>query len=102
MTAVAACLSLAPRPASGDDLDLGDVDKQAHVAVSYGLALTGQVVLRRHRVPRWQAAAIAAAATLAFGTFKELVLDKPYSWGDQGANALGVGLAVGVVFAFDL
>lgn len=101
MVVLALCLALAPRPVAADDLDLGDLDKQAHVAVSYGLALTGQVVLRRYQVPRWQAAAIAAAATLAVGAAKEL-MDDPGSWADMGANALGVGLSVGVVFAFEL
>jgi hypothetical protein len=101
MAALAVCLALAPRPAAADDLDLGDLDKQAHVAVSYGLALTGQVVLRRYDVPRWQAAAIAAAATLALGTAKELVDDR-FSFADMGANVIGVGLSVGIVFAFEL
>jgi hypothetical protein len=99
--ALAAFLAMGSRPAAADDLDLGDLDKQAHLAVSYGLSLTGQVVLRRHDVPRWQAAAIAAAATLALGTAKELV-DDPFSWADMGANAIGVGLSVGIVFAFEL
>jgi len=100
---IAACLAAAtPARADSHGLSLRDVDKQAHVAVSYGLTLTGAVVLRRYRVPRWQAVLIAAAATLALGTFKELVLDDPYSWGDQGANTIGAAAAAGLVLAFRL
>ena len=98
---LAATLS-AGTAAEADSLDLTDLDKQAHVAVAYGLSLSGAVVLRRHDVPKWQATLTAASATLAIGLVKELVLDDELSWADQGANAIGVSLSTGVVFAFDL
>lgn len=88
--------------ARGDGFSARDVDKQAHMAVSYGLTLSSSVVMRRYGVRRWQAVAIAAAATLVLGTFKELVLDDPYSWGDQLANTIGTGTAAAVVFTFRL
>lgn len=98
---VAAVLASLASPARADSFDLGDVDKQAHVAVSYGLTLSIAVVLRHHDVPRWQAVALAAATTLVIGTVKELV-DPPYSWGDQLANTLGTSGAALVVFSFQL
>lgn len=89
-------------PARADDFSVRDVDKQAHMAVSYGMTLTGAVVARRFEVKRWQAVAIAAAATLTLGTFKELVLDDAYSWGDQLANGIGTGAAAALVLSFQL
>ncbi len=89
-------------PAAADGFDPRDLDKQAHLAVSYGLSLTGSLVLRRLDVPRWQAVAIAAAATLALGTVKELVLDDTYTWGDQLGNGLGTSGAAVVVFSLRL
>ncbi len=89
-------------PARADDFDPRDVDKQAHLAVSYGLTFTIAVLARHHDVPRWQAVAIAAATTLVLATTKELTDDTGYSWGDQAANALGTGTAALVVFAFEL
>ena len=97
----AAVLAALALPARADTFDLGDVDKQAHVAVSYGLTLSVAVVLRHHDVPRWQAVAIAAATTLVIGTVKELV-DPPYSWNDQLANTLGSAGAAVVVVSFRL
>lgn len=76
------------------------VDKTAHAAVSYGIALTGTVVLRRFDVERWQAVAIASAVALALGSFKELVLDDRYSWTDQAANGIGVATSAALSFTF--
>lgn len=102
IAATAVALALAtPRDGRADDFDLGDVDKQAHLAASYGLTLTGAVIARRFELPRWQAAALAAATTIVIATTKEL-LDDPYSWNDQLANAIGISTAVGVVFVFRL
>jgi hypothetical protein len=100
--ALAAALALGASFARADELDLFAVDKEAHVAVSYGLSLSGTLVLRRAGVPRWQSVAIAAAATLALGAFKELALDDPGSWGDMGANTLGVAGSAAFVFALEL
>ena len=97
----AAVLASLAVPAHADSFDLRDLDKQAHVAVSYGLTLSVAVVLRHHDVPRWQAVAIAAATTLVIGTVKELV-DPPCSWNDQLANTLGTSSAAIVVFSFRL
>lgn len=103
ITALAcACALLAPTlPARADDLDLGDLDKQAHIAVSYGLTLTGAAIARRHDLERWQAVALAAAATLAIGLGKEVV-DDDVSPADLAADGLGIAGAAAVVFAFEL
>ncbi len=98
----AAVLVALAAPARADSFSLRDVDKQAHVAVSYALTLTGSVVLRRFRVPRWQAVAIAAAATMVLGTFKELALDDEYSWGDQLGNGIGTSAAAVLVLSLRL
>ena len=92
-------LVLAAAPVRADSLDPRDVDKQAHMATSYGITFSVAVILRRFDVPRWQAVVIGAATTAVLGTVKELV-DDPYSWGDQLANTIGSATAVGVVFAF--
>lgn len=81
--------------------DPTDRDKQAHIAVSYGVTLTVAVIARHYEVTRWKAVLAGAATALVLGTLKELV-DDPYSWGDQAANTIGAGAAVGVVFAFRL
>ncbi|MDQ3370875.1 MAG: YfiM family protein [Myxococcota bacterium] len=91
-----------PTSARADAFDPRDLDKQAHLAVSYGLTFTIAVVARHHDVPRWQAVAIAAATTLVLGTTKELVDDTGYSWGDQLANTIGTATAAIVVFSFEL
>ena len=96
-----ALLAALATPASADSFDLRDVDKQAHVATSYGITLTVATVASRYEVPRWQAVLLGVATTLVLGTTKELV-DEPYSWGDQAANALGASAAAVVVFAFEL
>ena len=89
------------QPARADDFDPRDVDKQAHMAVSYGLTLTVAVVARHYEVKRWQAVLLGVATALVLGTAKELS-DDPYSWGDQAANTIGAGTAAGVVFTFRL
>lgn len=91
----------APAPAAADDFDPRDLDKQAHMATSYAITLTAAVIARRFELPRWQAVLIGVGATAVIGTLKELV-DPPYSWGDQLANAIGSGTATAVVFTFRL
>ena len=83
-------------------LDLSRVDTQAHICASYGLSLTGTLVLERNQLPRWKAIAVASAATLGLGLLKEIAFDSQFSWSDTLANAVGTGLSVGMVFAFDL
>ena len=95
-------LMVAGHEASADSFDVRDTDKQAHIAVSYGLTLTGAVVLRRFKVRRVTAVVVSAVASLALGTFKELVIDDRFSRGDKIANFVGAGLASGVVFSFEL
>lgn len=94
-------LCVAPR-VQADDFSPGDLDKQAHMAVSYSITLTGSVILRRYQVTRWKAVAISVAAAMALGTFKELVLDATFSPADELANGIGAGVAAGLVFAFEL
>lgn len=87
--------------AHADSFDPRDVDKQAHMATSYGITFSVAVIARRFGVTRWKAVAIGAAATAVIGTVKELV-DSEYSWGDQLANTIGSGTAAIVVFSFRL
>jgi hypothetical protein len=82
--------------------DLSRTDTQAHLALSYSLALSGTVVLERYEIPRWKAVLIASAVTLGLGGVKELALDKEPSLADLFADTLGVGLSAGLVFSFDL
>ena len=89
-------------PARADGFDPRDVDKQAHMATSYGITFSITVIARRFEVPRWKALALGAATTAVLGTFKELVIDDPYGWGDQLANTIGSSLAAVVVLAFRL
>lgn len=96
-----ALLAALAQPASADSFDLRDVDKQAHVATSYGITLTVATIASRYELRRWQAVLLGVATTLVLGTTKELV-DDEYSWGDQAANGLGAGAASAVVFAFEL
>jgi hypothetical protein len=84
------------------DFDPVAPDTAAHVAVSYGLTLTGALLLEKLDVPRWQAVAIAGAGALALGLAKELVLDDTASGDDLLADGLGIGLAAGLVFTFEL
>lgn len=92
----------APAPACADGFDPRDVDKQAHMATSYGITFTVTVIARRFEIPRWKALALGAATTAVLGTFKELVIDDPYAWGDQLANTIGSSLAAVVVLAFEI
>lgn len=101
LAALAVIVSLAV-PARADDFDPRDYDKQAHMAVSYGISLTVAVVARRYELARWKAALLGVASALVLGTAKELVHDDTYSWGDQAANTIGAGTAAGVVFVFRL
>jgi VanZ family protein len=101
LAAVAALAALA-LPARADSFDPTDYDKIAHVSVSYSITLSVAVVARRFELPRWQAAVLGAATALVLGTAKELVHDAEFSWGDELANTLGAGGAVGLVFAFRL
>lgn len=89
------------QPASADSFDPRDVDKQAHMATSYGITFTVATIARHYDVARWKAVLLGAATTLVIGTTKELV-DDEYSWGDQLANTIGSGTAAIVVFSFRL
>jgi VanZ family protein len=89
-------------PARADSFDPTDYDKIAHVSVSYSITLSVAVVARRFELKRWQAAVLGVATALTLGTAKELLHDDDFSSGDELANALGAGGAVGLVFAFRL
>ena len=78
------------------------VDKVAHAAVSYSLTLTGALLLEKLELERWQAVLIAGGATLLIGLAKEYVIDDEASGGDLLADGLGIGVAAGMVFSFEL
>lgn len=100
---VAAALSLSlASHAHADAFDLTAQDKQAHIAASYGITLTVDVVARRFELPRWQAVLLGAATAIVVGTTKELAFDDDYDWGDQLANGIGIAGATGLVLAFEL
>ena len=82
-------------------LDLSRVDTAAHLGISYALNLTGTAVLAKYEVPRWKAVCYASAGTAALGILKEL-LDSQFDVTDLTADVLGTGVAVGVVYSFDL
>lgn len=103
MKIAAALLAVAlATPARADSFDPTDYDKIAHMSVSYSITLSVAVVARRFELARWQAAALGAATALVLGTAKELVHDEEFSWGDEAANSIGAGAAIGLVFAFQL
>lgn len=103
LAAVAATLSMSlASHARADSFDLTAQDKQAHVAASYGITLTVDVIARRFELPRWQAVLIGAATAIVIGTTKELAFDTDYDWGDQLANGIGIAGATGLVLAFEL
>ena len=102
LAALSLVLALPASVARADTFDLTALDKRAHMATSYALTLSVDVVARRFELPRWQAALLGAATTIVVGTAKELVLDDDYDWGDQLANGIGITTATLVVFAFEL
>lgn len=82
--------------------DPRDEDKQAHVAATYSISLTTALGLRKLELPRWKAVLVASAAALAVGTLKEVAIDDEFSWGDEIANGVGVGLSAVIVFTLEL
>ncbi len=97
---VALVLTASPT-ARGDTFRPTRLDHQAHMAVSYSLALTGALIAE-HKVglDRKTAVLVASLATLAVGGFKELVIDDPGEGGDMVANVIGTAGAAAVVFVF--
>ncbi len=91
-----------PGRAAAAEQDVLAVDKVAHAAVSYSLTLTGALLLEQLDLPRWQAVLIAAGGTLVLGLAKEVMLDDEASGGDLAADGIGVGLAAGLLFSFEL
>ena len=96
-----AVLSMAT-PVRAETFDPRDVDKQAHMATSYAMTLTGSTVLQRFGLRRVHSVLISVGATMVLATAKEWLLDDRFSVADEVANTIGVGAAVGVVFAFEL
>ena len=91
-----------PVRAEAAESDPVGADKAAHAAVSYSLTLTGALLLEKLDLPRWQAVVIAGGATFALGLAKEFVIDGEASGGDLVADGIGVGVAAGFVFTFEL
>jgi hypothetical protein len=89
-----------PDTRAASEYDPTAPDKAAHFAVSYGLTLTGTLLLEKLDVPRWQAVLISGGATFALGLAKEILVDAEASGGDLAADALGVGIAAGMTFVF--
>jgi hypothetical protein len=92
-------------PANAEDsaLDFRRPDQQQHLAVSYGLTLTGVGVLRGITpLSKTEAVYVSVVTVLAIGAAKEVFFDKAVSVGDMKANAVGVagGVMVPLVFNF--
>ena len=85
-----------------DRLDFHEVDKQAHVAVSYGIALTATRILETKGLSRGQAILDGSLITLGLGLIKEFIIDASPSGADMAANGVGVGASALVVWTFQL
>lgn len=86
-------------PARTSKADGIPLDKQAHVAVSYGLTLTGALLLEKTGMERWLATLIAFSGTMLIGVTKE-AFDDEFSGTDQVANLVGASTAAGMVLVF--
>lgn len=94
-------LSATPARADVGDFRFTRVDHQAHMAVSYGLALTGTLILEHEiGLERHEAVLASSLTTLAIGLIKELVIDDAGDSSDLLANVIGIGAAAGIVFGF--
>ena len=90
------------REICSDDFDIQSTDKQAHIAVSYGLALTSTLVLEKHEASLWKAVLYGTLFSLSTGLAKEYLIDKSPSAGDIIADGIGNAMSAGVVFTFEL
>lgn len=80
--------------ASGHNFDLSRTDTAAHLGISYGLTLTGAMVLKRLGMEKTPALLTSILLTSAIYTLKELS-DPVFSGGDMVANGIGtVGAAL--------
>lgn len=84
-----------------DSFSFSRNDHQAHIAASYGVALTSTLLLEKKGLSRWESVLYASLGTLTLGLAKELIMDDEASGGDMVANFIGTGLSAGVVFAFE-
>jgi hypothetical protein len=100
---VAMLLVMSSASARADDgFDPTQLDKQAHMAVSYAVALTATEIMEKNDVPRWKSVLYASLGTIALGLTKEYFIDSQPSTGDIIADGVGVGVSAAVVFTFRL
>ncbi len=84
-----------------DEFDLRKVDQQAHLAVSYGLAMTSTLIFEKHQYSKWESILYGSLVTMSVGFAKEYAYDKKPSEGDLIADALGTALSAGAIYSFD-
>lgn len=87
--------------AGDQEFDLRKVDQQAHLAVSYGLAMTSTMLFEKHQHSRLESILYGSLVTMTVGFAKEYAYDKKPSDGDLIADALGTALSAGIVYSFD-
>jgi hypothetical protein len=79
---------------STETFDVMSQDKQLHMAASYGMALTGTMILRSSKLPLTSSLFYSSLLTMAVFTAKEAYYDREFSKGDMLANSIGVGANV--------
>ena len=94
---------LSPKAVAVEDgFDWSRDDHKLHLGVCYGFSLTSTLVMRKAKIPRWQAVLFSSLGTLALAYGKEMLLDPEYQRGDMIANSLGIATQALVVFSFKL
>lgn len=85
-----------------EPFDVTRQDMQLHTATSYGIALTGTMILRTQSISPGNSLLYSSMATFALGFLKEAYMDKAFSKGDMIANGIGIGanLLVSTTFSF--
>ncbi|MFM8270500.1 MAG: hypothetical protein ACKN9V_09960 [Pseudomonadota bacterium] len=77
-------------------------DHKLHVTSTFGISLATTMILRKAKIPRWQAVLFSSLGTMAFAYGKEKLVDPEYQRGDMIANSIGVATQALVVFSFGL
>ena len=80
--------------------DMGQEDKQKHMALSGAIAMPAYMTLRANKYSRLESGAIAFAITLLIGHAKE-TNDRRYDDRDMGANALGAAGGIMIPLSFN-
>lgn len=85
---------------SSDNFSIHKTDKQTHMAMSYGAALTSTMLMKKAGSTRADAVFYSSILVLSLGMAKELLVDDEFCGGDMVANMIGTGASAGMVFVF--